>query len=317
MISENLVVEMSSVVKQFKGSHGLVSLSLCVKRGSVFGLLGANGAGKTTTMRILLGLLRPQSGEVLVLGVDPVLQGSFVRKNVGVLLANDGLYGRLSAWRNLDFTAQAWRIPRKEYEPRIEDLLKSVSLWDRRHDRVITWSKGMRVKLALMRALIHRPRLLLLDEPFSGLDPMSAVDLRTRISILAGEEGVTTVVATHDLSHVERMCDEIAVIQSGALAYQGKPGDVGKHIGREEITVFVRGVGLNNDLLEDMVAQDNFISHSQTGDGVLIRCSPVHRRRLGSALAKRGVEIEELTNSSSSLENDVLALLSQDLGETR
>jgi len=210
-------VEPAAVSKSLGGVSRLQRLDLQVPAGTVFGLLGPNGAGKTTTLRILLGLLQRDAGSISVLGLDPARDGQRIREQVGVLLETDGPYHRLSATQNLAFHARAHRFSGALASQRIEEGLRAFGLWDRRKELVSTWSKGMRQKLAVARALLHKPRLLLLDEPFSGLDPMAASELRGRIVDLAGEGGATVLLTTHDLSHVEKACSEVAVLHQGRI----------------------------------------------------------------------------------------------------
>ena len=194
-------LELRRVTKSFGAKPCLAGLNLAVQKGSVFGFLGCNGAGKTTTIRIVLGLLVPDSGEVRVFGSDPRTDPSTVRAKIGVLLDHDGHYERLTALHNLELHAALRGI---DGRARIEELLKGCNLWDRRHERVSRYSKGMRQKLAITRALLHRPELVLLDEPFTGLDPTAVIELRDNICRLARDEGTTFLLTTHDLHHVEK-----------------------------------------------------------------------------------------------------------------
>jgi ABC-2 type transport system ATP-binding protein len=219
---QKLAISATKVRKRFGSIASLDGLDLAVPEGSVFGFLGPNGAGKTTTLRALLGLVRADSGQMSVLGMDPAVQAQEIRRQVGVLLEGDGLYDRLSAWRNLDYHGRIHHLPRPDRHARIREMLERMRLWDRRDQMVVTWSKGMRQRLAIARALLHRPRLLLLDEPFSGLDPEAAVELRAQIVSLASEQGMTVFLTTHDLAHVEKACQEVAVLVAGKVLRWGR-----------------------------------------------------------------------------------------------
>ncbi len=300
-------IEMVAVRKQFPGSVGLDELTLEVPAGGVFGLLGPNGAGKTTTLRVLLGLFAVQSGKVRVLGLDPVADGARVRESVGVLLEHDGLYDRLTALQNLEFHARIRHLGAAA-GPRIEELLRSFELWDRRRDAVATWSKGMRQKLAIARAMLHRPALLLLDEPFSGLDPAAAVELRGRIGAMARDEDVTILLTTHDLAHVERSCSEVAVIRAGRVIARGSPEGLGKDGGGEP-AVDVAGAGLSEEVLAAMQRDGLLIDYRWTGKTARLRCSSEARPKLGVELVGRGVALEELTSVKSNLEEAFLSIV--------
>lgn len=209
------------------GSHWALSgLDLGVARGSVFGFLGPNGAGKTTTVRLLVGLLAPTSGSAAVLGLNPVSQGGAVRARAGVMLDQVGLYDRLSAQQNLEFAARVARLGPVEAKERVAAMLHRVDLWDRRHDRVSGFSKGMRQKLGLARALLSEPDLLILDEPTAGLDPASIVMVRDLLASLA-EESLSIFLCTHLLAEAQRTCDTVGILQAGRLLAVGAPGQIG------------------------------------------------------------------------------------------
>ena len=296
--------------KTFAGRRALDHLDLTVAAGAVFGFLGQNGAGKTTTLRILLGLMTADSGSVEVLGLDPRRDPEGVRRSVGVLLENDGLYDRLSALANLEYHARIHRLPATAARARIEELLRASGLWERRADRVSTWSKGMRQKLAVARALLHRPRLLLLDEPFTGLDPVAAAALRADIMALAADQGVTILLTTHDLAHVEKACSEVAVIKGGRVIASGALDTL--RGGNGEIEVEIAGAGIDSALLAAL-ERDGVIASATVADArVRVRVTSERRARLGVELTARGVLLEELHTVRSTLEETFLSLIADE-----
>lgn len=220
---EGQAIECHGLSRSFGSRSAVADLDLVVPPGSVFGFLGPNGAGKTTTVRMLIGMLRPSAGTVRVLGRDPISEGEWVRARCGVMLDNVGLYDRLSAWKNLSFAARVAQLGSVEGQRRVEEFLRRVDLWDRRHDRVSGFSKGMRQKLGLARALISEPELLILDEPTAGLDPANIVMVRELLVSLAGESGQTIFLCTHLLAEAQRICDRVAIIQGGRLLAVGDP----------------------------------------------------------------------------------------------
>jgi ABC-2 type transport system ATP-binding protein len=306
-------VELQNISMSFGAVRALEGLTLTVPRGTVFGFLGPNGAGKTTTLRILLGLLRPLGGSALVLGLDPAVDGMRVRGQVGVLLENDGLYDRLSAVDNLEYHGRIHHLARDVRKTRSEELLRSFDLWDRRDNRVNTWSKGMRQKLAIARTLLHRPPLLLLDEPFTGLDPVAAADLRTNIVNLAREDGATVFLTTHDLAHVEKSCTQVAVLKGGRVLAAGAPDELAA--GRSAQEVAVAGSGLTDELLAAMKRDGLIQSFERATDAsarpnaARVTCAPESRARLGTELMQRGVVLEELHTVRASLEDAFLSLM--------
>jgi ABC-2 type transport system ATP-binding protein len=220
-------LELSGVHKSFGSKVTLAGLDLAVSPGQVVGFLGPNGAGKTTTVRIILGLLRADRGTVRAFGWDPATHGDEVRSRVGAVLDHDGLYDRLTALHNLELHAGLRGLAHGE--ARAAELLERFGLQERRLERVATFSKGMRQKLALARALLHRPGLLLLDEPFTGLDPKAAIEVREDLRRLAAADGTAVLVATHDLHHVERCCDRIVFLDRGQARYDGTTADFASH----------------------------------------------------------------------------------------
>ncbi len=303
-------VEIGELSKSFGSTLSLDRLDLTVETGTVFGLLGRNGAGKTTTLRALLGLIRPDSGRLSVLGLDPLAYGREIRSKVGVVCDSDGLYERTSAWHNLDFHGRIRHIPHAERDARIEQSLRAFGLWDRRNEAVMTWSKGMRQKLAVARALLHRPPLLLLDEPFAGLDPIASVDLRDRIRSLAREEGVTVILTTHDLAHVEKVCSRVTVIDAGRAIASGEPDGLGQNGERVEVNVI--GQGLRQEHLTELQVGGLIDSFDWRETSARLSCARSSVPRIVPELARRGVNVEELHTIRSSLEDAFLRLFRHD-----
>ena len=190
------------------------ALSIDVKKGEVFGFLGPNGAGKTTTIRMLACLIEPTHGTAMINGYDVGRDCGVIRKSVGILTETPGMYDRLSAAYNLSFFASLYGVD--DDSGQVEKYLRMMKLWDRRDDEVGSFSKGMRQRLALARALIHEPELVFLDEPTSGLDPEAARMVRSHIVELS-EQGRTVFLCTHNLDEADRLCDRIAVFKTRLL----------------------------------------------------------------------------------------------------
>lgn len=198
------------------GEHLAVDrLSLSISAGEVFGLLGPNGAGKTTTIRMLAALISPTGGEASVAGYNVKTQGQDIRRNIGILTETPGMYDRLSAERNLAFFAKLYEV--ENVDEQVEKYLQMLGLWARRHEEVGTFSKGMRQKLAIARALLHEPKILYLDEPTSGLDPEASRIVREFIAELQ-DEGRTILISTHNLNEADRLCDRVGVFSQRLLA---------------------------------------------------------------------------------------------------
>lgn len=203
--------------RQKRVIQALTHVSLSVQEGEIFGLIGPNGAGKTTLIKILTTLLIPSSGQAQVLGYDVASQARRIRPHINFIFGGErGLYWRLSAYDNLSYFADLYHIERKVAKARIEHYLRMVDLWERRHERVEGFSKGMKQRLHIAKALINTPKILFLDEPTIGLDPVAARALRTLISDIRAT-GVTIFLTSHYMLEMEALCDRIAVVKSGAI----------------------------------------------------------------------------------------------------
>lgn len=196
-------IRLEQLTRDFKTGRAVDGLTLTVPAGTIFGFLGPNGAGKTTTIRLLLGLLEPTSGYASVLGHDTRHAASAIRAQTGALLEHTGIYEQLTAAENLEFYGRVFGLDSAERRTRIRELLALIGLWERRDERAGEWSRGMRQKLALARALLHRPALVLLDEPTAGLDVIAANEVRDELARLAAREGSTIFLTTHNMREAE------------------------------------------------------------------------------------------------------------------
>jgi ABC-2 type transport system ATP-binding protein len=224
------VVHTEQLTRHFGANVAVSELTLEVQPGEIFGMLGHNGAGKTTTIRLLNGLLEPTAGRLRVLGLDPATQGHVVRRHTGVLTETPSLDERLSAWDNLAFFAAMYGVPKRDRPARVQALMETFGLADRAQERVGSYSKGMRQRLALARALLHKPELLFLDEPAAGLDPVAARQLHDLIQRLSRQEGKTIFLCTHNLAEAQKLCDRVAVLQQGRLLALGAPAALAREI---------------------------------------------------------------------------------------
>ena len=222
----NPVIQISSLTRRFGENNAVDHLSLEVRAGEIFGFLGHNGAGKTTTVRLLNGVLAPTSGEARVLGLDPQTEGPALRAQTGVLTETPSLDERLTARDNLSIYADLYNVPRAEVAGRVSALLSEFELSDRADEKVGGYSKGMKQRLALARALLHKPAVLFLDEPTSGLDPVAARHVNSLVENLARWEGCTVFLCTHNLVEAQKLCDRVAVMEHGQLVASGTPFDL-------------------------------------------------------------------------------------------
>jgi ABC-2 type transport system ATP-binding protein len=208
------MIHIENLTKRFREVLAVDNLSMDVTEGEVFGFLGPNGAGKTTTVRMLTGLIGPTSGSATVAGYSLGRQGTDIRRTVGVLTETPGMYDNLSAEYNLRIFAELYEV--KDVGGQIDRYLKMLGLWERRFDPAGTFSKGMKQKLAIARALLHEPKILFLDEPTAGLDPEGAHLVREFIAELK-KEGRTIFLCTHNLDEADHLCDRVGVFKTRLL----------------------------------------------------------------------------------------------------
>ena len=220
------VIQISSLSRRFGETYAVSDLTLDVQAGEIFGFLGHNGAGKTTTVRLLNGVLERTSGKVTVLGQDPQLEGPSVRAQTGVLTETPSLDERLTARENLSFYAELYDVPRTDAKGRVDSMLAEFELAARADEKVGGYSKGMKQRLALARALLHNPKVLFLDEPTAALDPVAARHVHQLVETLARREGCTVFLCTHNLVEAEKLCDRVAVMEHGRLVALGTPADL-------------------------------------------------------------------------------------------
>ncbi|MDQ3462375.1 MAG: ABC transporter ATP-binding protein [Actinomycetota bacterium] len=223
-------VELVAVTKVYGELRAVDGLDLVVAQGSVFGLIGPNGAGKTTTFSIIASLLRPTSGRVRVMGIDPVADPRAVRAVMGYMPDVLGLYDDLTVGEYLRFFAHAYRLPVATWTPTVAALLELVDLTAKRDAQVNSLSRGMKQRLSLARALVHDPTLLVLDEPASGLDPRARVELRELLHQLAAM-GKTIVVSSHILAELAELCTEVGIMERGRLLASGEPRTLLERLG--------------------------------------------------------------------------------------
>ena len=238
-----VAIAFENVTKRFGRVEALRGASVCVAEGSIHACLGSNGAGKTTSVRLMLGLLPVDEGRVRVFDLEPHVSGKEVRALSGAVLDHDGLYDRLSVKDNLMLHLRLRKLDGARAPSLIEERLGELGFTADLGVRVSTLSRGNRQKVALARALLHEPRLLVLDEPFVGLDPVAAAKLRTLIRDRVTAHGTTVLVTTHDLAHVERLCDDVSIMHEGRVVKSGSLAEIRGNESLED--VFIRTVSAN------------------------------------------------------------------------
>ncbi|HEX5547959.1 MAG TPA: ABC transporter ATP-binding protein [Ktedonobacterales bacterium] len=303
-------IQTTDLTRDFGSVRAVDHLTLTVPPGIIFGFLGPNGAGKTTTIHLLLGLLEPTSGQARVLGLDPRTQSEQIRTRSGALLEFSGLYERLSAEDNLDFYGRVWHMPPGERQARIKELLTHLALYDRRKERVSTWSRGMKQKLAIARVLLHRPDLIFLDEPTAGLDPVAAAALRDDLEALVQREGTTVFLNTHNLPEAERLCQQVGVIREGRLSAVGSPDMLRQQTGHPQAEIV--GEGFTPEVISMLQARPDVERATiQNGHLIVNLRDSAKAAPIVAALVGAGVQIEEVRRGQASLEDVFMTLMQE------
>jgi ABC-2 type transport system ATP-binding protein len=240
----SVAVEAKSVVKVFGNIRALDGLSFSIKLGGIFGLIGPNGAGKTTALRIISTLLLPTSGEVKVFGVNVVGGADEVRRMITYLPEEAGAYRNLSGWEYLRFMASFAAKSKDDAKQMVKEAAEICGLGERLKDRAKTYSKGMKRRLLVARALMSRPKLAILDEPTSGLDVLHSYHVRTIIKRCVQEHGVTVLLSSHNMLEVEHLCERVALLNKGKIVVEGKPQELKERFNSPNLEeVFAKVVG--------------------------------------------------------------------------
>jgi ABC-2 type transport system ATP-binding protein len=302
-------IALDHVMHRYGETVALRDLSLTVAEGEVFSLLGHNGAGKTTTVRIINGLLEPASGTVRVFGQSPLTDGSAVRRRTAVLTESPTLDERLTARETLRAFAEMYDVRAADVAPRVESLLAEFGLGDRGDDRVGGFSRGMKQRLSLARALVHDPDLLFLDEPTAGLDPSATQQLHQTVREMSRTRGRTVVLCTHNLVEAQALSDRVAVLGGGELLALGTPTELARRLSpRLEVSVEV-DPARQADAMALVAALDG-LSVTAERAGV-IRVGGIPRDRvpdLASRLIGAGIPLFRLEPHEPSLTDAYFAL---------
>jgi ABC-2 type transport system ATP-binding protein len=293
------MIEALSLRKSFGAKQALAGISFSVGEGEIYGLLGPNGAGKTTTTRILAGLLHPDSGSARVAGYDVVVEPERVRASIGILTEVPGLYERLRALEYLDFYGQIYGLDGPRRRARVEALMRLLGIWEVRSERLQSFSKGMKQKVAITRALIHEPRVLFFDEPTAALDPEAAKTVRDHLVQLIQDERRTVLLCSHNLAEVEQICARLSIVYGGRALTEASPAELKAAVARSVEVRLVRVDPAYVDVIRcvagvnDVTAQDGTISY-RTADAWHV--NPVVVRQLVSVGADVvDVQLEPVT----------------------
>jgi ABC-2 type transport system ATP-binding protein len=303
------MIDTENLTRKFGDLIAVDNVNLHVDEGEVFGFLGPNGAGKTTTVRMLCCLISKTSGKAQIgdFTVETEADCLKIRKMVGLLPENVGLYDSLSAYRNLDFYGRLYEVPDSRRQGNIERLLRLLGIWERRDDSVGTFSKGTKQKIAIARALIHDPQVLFLDEPTANLDPEAAKTVRDFILELKKEKR-TIFLNTHNLDEAERLCDRIGILKSRLIAIDS-PKNLERSLYNRKTIVHLEAV---TDAVSAAVKNLNFVKNVRTSENKLILDMDNPEKDnpdLIRAVVAAGGNIQYVTELKSTLEDVYLKLI--------
>lgn len=309
------IIQVENIVRTFGSTRAIDGISFSVDEGEVFGVLGPNGSGKTTLVRLLNGVLAPTSGKAFLFGRDVTIDGTFVRQRTGVLTETPSLYERLTARKNLTFFSRFYGIPDADIPRRVDRILSLLDLADRGDEAVGGFSKGMKQRLAIARALIHDPQVIFLDEPTSGLDPEASRQVDGIIRELASDRGKTIFLCTHNLNEAQYLCSRVAMLNRGRVLAQGSIRDLTDRLWK---AVPIEMEFLNPAPLavtEKIRTMEGVTIEGQTVNTMTLRVS--HRDLVPAVIGtavKNGAEIFRVTPRNYTLEEIYFAVQEQEGG---
>lgn len=301
------MIDTENLTKQFDGHTAVDRLTLHIGEGEVFGFLGPNGAGKTTTVRMLTCLIAPTQGRATVMGYEVGQESQSIRRHVGLLTETPGMYDRLSAHKNLTIYAELYEVA--DVPGQVEKYLRLLGLWERRQDAAGTFSKGMKQKLAIARALLHEPKILFLDEPTAGLDPEAAKLVREFILDVKAQ-GRTIFLTTHNLDEADRLCDRVAVFNQRLRVIDTPQGLRQQMYGRQVVFHLAEAATAYQPTLQNLP----YINRLEAIDNKLVVAlddPETHNPELIRLLVNAGANIQFVGELRHSLEDIYLRLVNE------
>ena len=309
------MIQVEGLIKDYGARRALHSITFDAKQGEIVGFLGPNGAGKTNTMRILTGYMPPTDGTATVAGYDVVEESLEVRKRVGYLPETVPLYTDMTALEYLKFMADLRRIPQSE--DRAYDVLEQVNLADRANSFIGNFSKGMRQRVGLAQALIHRPEVIILDEPTIGLDPAQVVEMRNVIKEIGKDR--TVLLSTHILSEAQNMCDRVLIINKGSIVAEDTPENLqSRLVGAQRVVIRVRGDadGLDETIKKIKGSRSVEVKPDETVEFEFSSGQDI-RPQVAKAVIQAGYELIEMRPVGMSLEEIFLELTRDNASEKK
>ena len=303
-LANKLIVETKDLTKIYDGTTAVDNLNLHIEEGDLFGFLGPNGAGKTTTILMLLGLTEPTSGSVYVAGHNSTREPLKVKSVSGYVPEKVGFYENLTAAYNLAYIARLNNLPEEIVKKRVSETLDIVGLADKAEQVVGEFSKGMKQRLALADILIKTPRIAILDEPTSGIDPEGINQLLDLIAEIARERKMTVIMSSHQLHQVQRICNQIGIMVQGQLLVKGSPDQLGKDsLDSSQFKIEIKLTETTQGIIDAVKRIKGVLSMDKTEDKLLIGCSKDLRPQIAKAIVEADGLLVEMKIQSYALED--------------
>ncbi|WP_219835542.1 ABC transporter ATP-binding protein [Paenibacillus sp. R14(2021)] len=302
-MEQQAILQVRGLCKHYKGLKAVDGIDMQLNQGDIYGFLGQNGAGKTTTIRMMMGLIRPSSGSVKLFGEEVGKGSNAVLRKVGSVIEYPGFYPNLTAAENLDLHRRLMGIGSTDS---LEESLHTTGLWEARNRKAANFSLGMKQRLGIARAILHRPELLILDEPTNGLDPMGIKEIRLLIQELAQKRKITILVSSHILSEVEQLATKVGIIHRGVMLEESTMQQL-KHKNRQYIGLQVDDHAKSRELLsEELGVQDCRMED----DGWLrVYDAGLQPGEMNRVLVREGIEVSSLVDMKDSLEDYFVRLV--------
>lgn len=298
----NYIVETVGLSKEFKRFKAVDNINLKIEEGKIYGFLGPNGAGKSTTLKMLLGLVKPTKGQIKILDMDINKNREDILSKIGALIESPSYYRHLTAYENLEILRRVLKLEKNS----IEEVLKTVKLWEVRNKKVKEFSLGMKQRLGIAEALIGNPKLLILDEPTNGLDPVGILEIRELIKSFSKEKGITVIISSHILSEIELIADNVGVINKGRLIYQGTLEKL-KEKGTDKIVVGIENFkSCKDEVIEILISNGYKINEGE--DKLVISCKKSLTSKICRMIVLAGYDVNYLAYERNSLEEIFLEL---------
>ena len=293
----NYVIETKDLSKKYSKDYVVNSIDMHVEKGKIYGLLGKNGAGKTTTMCMLLNLIYPTSGEILLFGKDPQKYSKEIYSNVGSIIETPGFYENLTAYENLKVIG---KLRGKNYSENIDLALKMVSLENDKNKKFKDFSLGMKQRLGIAAAIMHNPKLLILDEPINGLDPFGIKEIRTLLKRLSHEYGITILISSHILSEIENIADVIGIMDDGVLIEEIKKEELYMRLDKY-VEFEVSDIDSATEILEKIGLRQN-IDFSVNNNGIQLYTHLEDRGKINALFVNSSINVKKVNLCEENLE---------------